>query len=121
MKHVVCLLQLTRRECKADSFVTLLHRKYKLKAYPSVFLDLNVSASTGTASTALYLGGDTAFFCHSYKNLKPHGFTPYGHPGLEATGSGKPSILLWGKKDPHSDGIADVDFSYCEADEVCPC
>lgn len=53
-----------------------------------------------------------------YQNLKPYGFTCFGHPKLAAKGSGQPSILLWGKKDPHSDGIADVDLSYDQADEV---
>lgn len=50
--------------------------------------------------------------------MKPHGFKAYGHPKLAAKGSGQPSILLWGKKDPHSDGVADVDISYSQADEV---
>lgn len=54
----------------------------------------------------------------SYKNLGPLGFTSWGHPQLAATGGGQPSILLWGKKDPHSDGIADIDLSYSQADEV---
>lgn len=53
-----------------------------------------------------------------YKNLKPLGFTSWGHPQLAAKGSGQPSIVLWGKKDPHSDGIADIDLSYNQADEV---
>lgn len=55
---------------------------------------------------------------NSYKNLRPLGFTSWGHPQLAAKGSGQPSILLWGKKDPHSDGIADIDLSYDQADEV---
>ncbi|CAM9417452.1 unnamed protein product, partial [Hapterophycus canaliculatus] len=52
-----------------------------------------------------------------YKNLKPLGFTSWGHPQLAAKVGGQPSILLWGKKDPHSDGIADLDISYNMADE----
>ncbi|CAM9663007.1 unnamed protein product [Ectocarpus sp. 4 AP-2014] len=52
-----------------------------------------------------------------YKNLKPLGFTSWGHPQLAAKVGGQPSILLWGKRDPHSDGIADVDLSYSQADE----
>eukprot|EP00903_Cladosiphon_okamuranus_P017842 g16420.t1 len=52
-----------------------------------------------------------------YKNLKPLGFTSWGHPQLAAKGSGQPSILLWGKKDPHSDGISHIDLSYSQADE----
>lgn len=54
----------------------------------------------------------------SYKNLKPYGFVSCGHPKLAATSSGQPSMLLWSKKDPHSDGVADIDISYNEADEV---
>ncbi|CAM9258818.1 unnamed protein product, partial [Laminaria digitata] len=53
----------------------------------------------------------------SYKNLKPYGFVSCGHPKLAATSSGQPSMLLWSKKDPHSDGVADIDISYNEADE----
>ncbi|CAM9947978.1 unnamed protein product, partial [Ectocarpus sp. 13 AM-2016] len=52
-----------------------------------------------------------------YKNLKPLGFTSWGHPQLAAKIGGHPSILLWGKRDPHSDGIADIDLSYNQADE----
>lgn len=54
----------------------------------------------------------------SYKNLKPLGFASWGHPELAAKSNGNPSVLLWGKKDPHSDGIADIDLSYSQADEV---
>lgn len=54
----------------------------------------------------------------SYKNLSPLGFISWGHPQLAAKSSGLPSVLLWGKKDPHSDGIADIDLSYTQADEV---
>lgn len=53
-----------------------------------------------------------------YKHLKPLGFTPYGHPQLAAKVASQPSILIWGKKDPHSDGIADIEVSYNLADEV---
>ena len=59
------------------------------------------------------------FVCFgSYKNLKPYGFESCGHPKLVAKSSGQPSVLLWSKKDPNSDGVADVDISYNEADEV---
>lgn len=63
---------------------------------------------------------DVALFCAfpRYKNLKPLGFTSWGHPQLAAKVGGQPSILLWGKRDPHSDGIADIDLSYNQADEV---
>ncbi|CAM9889073.1 unnamed protein product, partial [Sphacelaria rigidula] len=52
-----------------------------------------------------------------YKNLKPHGYVSFGNKKLVAKGSEQPSILLWGKRDPHSNGIADVDLSYNQADE----
>lgn len=55
---------------------------------------------------------------HRYKNLKPHGYVSFGNKKLVAKGSEQPSILLWGKRDPHSNGIADVDLSYNQADEV---
>ena len=59
------------------------------------------------------------FFFHSYKNLRPQRYVPVGHPKLAATGGrGKPSILLWKRKDPRSDGITDVNLSYNEEDEV---
>lgn len=69
-------------------------------------------------SLADLLPVDSCRLYHRYENLKPHGYVSFGNKKLAAKGSEQPSILLWGKRDPHSNGIADVDLSYNQADEV---
>ncbi|CAM9555822.1 unnamed protein product [Discosporangium mesarthrocarpum] len=52
-----------------------------------------------------------------YRNLKPHGYMKYGHDSLASKGRGQPSILIWAKRDPHEDGIFNIDLSFNSAEE----